>query len=308
MKKQIGVVGGSCVDIFATSAMPLIAHDSNPGAVTIGYGGVGRNIAENLARLEQNVLLFAAFGGDPVSADMLKHTAASGVDTRHCVVSADDQAPYYIALNEADGDLYAAVNDMKVCERITPDYLEQKLDTLNQCGALMLDTNIPEASIHYLATHCQTPLFADAVSVRKAEKLRSSLPRLFALKCNLQEAQALLQSDISADLPSLQDAANRFHAMGIRWVLLTLGIQGAFISGEDGQLLRNAYSIQTVNANGCGDAFAAAAFLHILRRESPDDILRHALAAAAITAQSAQAVAKTIGQTTILSFLERQRS
>ena len=49
------VVGGVNVDIGGRSFAPLVEADSNPGAVTVSLGGVGRNIAHNLALLGTDV-------------------------------------------------------------------------------------------------------------------------------------------------------------------------------------------------------------------------------------------------------------
>ena len=46
----ICVVGGANVDIFLSPYKKLKLRDSNPGQLRISCGGVGRNIAENLAR------------------------------------------------------------------------------------------------------------------------------------------------------------------------------------------------------------------------------------------------------------------
>jgi pseudouridine kinase len=308
VSKHFGVVGASCTDIFAASSLPLIAHDSNPGTVRFGHGGVGRNIAENLARLEQNVQLFAAFGSDPFSLQMLDYTRNAGVDTGGCLIASAAQAPYYIAINDPAGELSVAVNDMAICERITPEYLSGVLLALNACDAVVLDTNIPKASIDYLTKECSAPLLADSVSVSKAVKLSGSLPSLFALNTNLREAQALLNTEAKADLTSLINAADRFHASGVAYVLITLGAQGAFLSNGKRQLMMSAYPAQTVNANGCGDAFSAAAFVGILNGEPPESILQSALAAAAITAQSAQSVSELLSPAAIRQWIKDTRS
>ena len=294
MSKRIAIVGGSCVDIFATSTLPLIAHDSNPGNVNIGYGGVGRNIAENLARLGQDVTLLAAFGDDLFSGQMLRHTADTGVRTEHAVLSGDMQTPYYISVNDSNGEMAVAVNDMQICNLITPDYLRGKLALLNSCDAVIVDTNIPAESIRFLALQCTVPLFAEAVSTQKAMKLSPVLPHLDAVKANLQEAGALLGATVTATLPSLAAAADRFHALGISSVFITLGKTGAFLSCNHIQQSLPSYPVQTVNTNGCGDAFCAAAFLGVLRHDPPVLILKRALAAAALTARSPQSVSQSL--------------
>ena len=308
MKKRIAIVGGSSVDIFATSAMPLIDHDSNPGHVKIGFGGVGRNIAENLAHLEQDVLLIAPFGQDPFSKHMLSDTEIAGVDVQHALIAPGEQAPYYISVNEPGGDMAVAIADLRICDSITPSFLSDKMAVINACDALILDTNIPEISIAYLVQHAQPPIFCDAVSTSKAMKLLPSLPNLFALKVNEKEAEALLGAHVAADSIAAANAAARFHAMGIPHVFITMGMQGAFYSANGKGMLHQAFQTSTVNANGCGDAFAAVGFLGVMQRQGPQEILRRALAAAAFTAIYDKAVAPGLTHLAIDQILHRERN
>lgn len=58
------IIGGAVVDLVAKSYAALIPHTKNPGYVTQHLGGVGRNIAEVLARLGQDPLFLSAIGND----------------------------------------------------------------------------------------------------------------------------------------------------------------------------------------------------------------------------------------------------
>ena len=58
------VVGGVNLDIGGQSDGPLVPGDSNPGRVRISLGGVGRNIAHNMALLGLDVRFLTAFGDD----------------------------------------------------------------------------------------------------------------------------------------------------------------------------------------------------------------------------------------------------
>ena len=48
---RVYVIGGANIDIQGYSHKPLMFQDSNVGSVSYSYGGVARNIAENLARV-----------------------------------------------------------------------------------------------------------------------------------------------------------------------------------------------------------------------------------------------------------------
>ena len=52
---KILVIGGTNIDINATSINEIVLKDSNIGNIEISIGGVAKNIAENLARLDLDV-------------------------------------------------------------------------------------------------------------------------------------------------------------------------------------------------------------------------------------------------------------
>ena len=58
------VVGGVNMDIGGRPSHKLVPADSNPGAVRMSLGGVGRNIAHNMSLLGMDVRLLTAFGDD----------------------------------------------------------------------------------------------------------------------------------------------------------------------------------------------------------------------------------------------------
>ena len=64
MEERICVIGGSNIDICGASIEPLRNFDSNPGIVTVRYGGVGRNIAQILALLETRTQLVSVFSSE----------------------------------------------------------------------------------------------------------------------------------------------------------------------------------------------------------------------------------------------------
>ena len=58
------IIGGANADIVATTFNHFVPNDSNPGTIRLVAGGVGRNIAHNLALLGNEVVFLSLFGGD----------------------------------------------------------------------------------------------------------------------------------------------------------------------------------------------------------------------------------------------------
>ena len=74
-------IGGAAVDRKFRLAEPPRAATSNPGRGVSSFGGVARNVAENLARLGRRAALISAVGDDADGAALVAHLAALGVDT-----------------------------------------------------------------------------------------------------------------------------------------------------------------------------------------------------------------------------------
>ena len=280
------VVGGVNVDIGGQPFLPLVVKDSNPGKVTVSFGGVGRNIAHNLSLLGIRTEMLTALGDDFYAAGIIDSCREAGIGISHALRLPGESTSTYLYLNDCDGDMAAAVSDMEICRQITPDYLASKLGLPElDAQVVVFDTNIPEESIVWLAEHCRRPLFADCVSTKKAEKLRPVLGKLHTLKPNRIEAELLSGVHICDDA-SLRLAAETLLATGLRRVFISLGADGV-LAAEAGKMLRlHCYPAEVKNVTGAGDAFMAALVRAYLERLSLEDTARYASAAASIATES----------------------
>ena len=289
MNKRIAVVGGANMDIGGFPDDALVAGDSNPGRVRMTAGGVGRNIAENLARLGLEVELITAIGDDANGRAILADCHAKGIGTGAVQIEEDCGTSVYLFIDDAQGDMSVAINDMAIQSRLTPEKLAGRLELLNSMDAVVLDANLPEDTIAFLCREIRVPIFADAVSAAKVGKLRGVLDRLYCLKPNRIEAELLtgMQIETPADAEA---AARRLLDMGLKRVVLTLGPEGA-ICAQNGEMLRlPSGSVQIVNASGAGDAYSAALVWSHCNGLSLRESGVAGMAAAAIAMQSISAV------------------
>ncbi|WP_422487302.1 PfkB family carbohydrate kinase [Gudongella sp. DL1XJH-153] len=63
-QNKVAVIGGINMDIAGFPHGQLIPGDSNPGKTMLSPGGVGRNIAENIALLGNRVEMYSVVGDD----------------------------------------------------------------------------------------------------------------------------------------------------------------------------------------------------------------------------------------------------
>ena len=278
----VAVVGGVNLDICGKSDAHLIRRDSNPGTVRFSLGGVGRNIAHNMALLGLDVKLFTALGTDENAERVERSCRELGIDLTHSLRLEGEATSTYLVITDHRGEMALAVSDMDVVDRLTPDYIEPWLDTLNQAGLVVVDTNLPAEALAWLANRCTAPIFADPVSTAKAPKLEPVLDRLHTLKANRMEAGLLSGMDVVGEV-SLYQAAQRLLDKGPQRVIITMGAAGALCATQTGEkVYLPPISGPKANATGCGDAFMAALAWSFLEGLDQTESLRMGLAASAI--------------------------
>ena len=289
MTGYIAVCGGVNIDIGGRSAAPLVAGDSNPGTIRTSLGGVGRNIAHDLSLLGANVKLLTALGGDEGARRIRESCRALGIDLAFSMAVPEAATSAYLYIDGPDGEMALAVSDMTIYERLTPDWFASVLPVLNAAEAVVLDANLPEESLTYIAEHCAAPLLADPVSAAKAPRLRRALGRLTALKPNRLEAEALTGIPVTDDA-GLMAAADALLATGLRRLCITLGPDGVLAAEGTTRLRLKNPPHRPGDASGCGDAFTAALAWAAVRGADLRESALLGLAAAALTGECAGSV------------------
>lgn len=291
----VAVVGGVNIDIGGTPHTRLIEGDSNPGRITVSAGGVGRNIAENLARLGLVVRMVTALGDDMHGHQIAQNCAETGIDLSDSITVHGARTSTYLCLNDVDGEIVGAVSDMDIYERLTPEVLSERLPMLCGASLVVLDANLPPEAVRYLAEHLSVPIFADPVSVKKAGAFKPVLGRLTAIKPNRPEASLLTGVEIQGD-DDLPRAAAAFFAQGMPNVLISLGERGVYYHDGQNSGILPCLPMPVVNTSGCGDAFLAGCAAGYLEGMGLREMARLGLAASAVCAQTDSAVSPDISR------------
>ena len=294
------VVGGVNVDIGGRSNAPLIAADSNPGTVNVSLGGVGRNIAHNLSLMGADVRLMAAYGDDMHGQQVASSCASLGIDLTHALKVPGGTTSTYLYLTDEKGEMALAVSDMSICEKVTPEYLNENLALLQNARVIVADANIPGESLKFLAENCVAPLFIDPVSTTKAEKIRPILGKIHTLKPNRMEAELLSGIPIHNEA-DLEKAAQKLLSTGLKRVFISLGSDGVYAACHEGSLHMDNIPGTMVNTTGCGaSAMAAIVWAYMEGLDLPSSA-RAGLAAGSITMESAQTINPSMSAEAILA-------
>lgn len=283
------VIGGVNMDIGGRSFKPLIAKDSNPGKVTTSLGGVGRNIAHNMSLLGVDVRMLTAYGDDVYGQQIDASCKELGIDVSCAMQIPGGRTPTYIFLNDDDGDMALALSDMTICEKITPAYLSNNLTMINNAKLVVVDTNIPQESIAFLAECCTAPIFVDPVSTVKAEKVRPILGKIHTFKPNRMEAELLTGIPIT-DEENLRKAAQALLDTGMHRVFISCGTDGVLAADHERMVKVPCFKATMRNATGAGDSFMAALAWAYLEGTDLEETARAAAAVAAMAIESEETI------------------
>ena len=299
------VIGAANVDLVGHSHCAIVAEESNPGSLHVSWGGVGRNIAENLARLELSVHLITVLGDDHFSRQLQRHAVGCGIGM-HAQIIVGGATPAYICINDANGELVVAVAAMDLLDQFDLEWVRENAHIISAAGLCVIDANLDQELIGFLLEEFPgQDFFVDAVSIAKAERLKPWLGHFSAIKLNRAEAGHLSGINISG-MESLQEAAGFFLEKGIRQVFISLGSEGLYYSdSQNCGSLRSKPGINTISTTGAGDAMMAglaAASLHGLGLE---EVAYQAMAAASITLQHREAVNPNISVAALQELREK---
>lgn len=300
---RVVVLGGANLDIFGFPAETLVPAVSNPGRVETASGGVGRNIAENLARLGAPVSLVTAMGQDNHGDRIRQGCQSAGVDLDHSILSSRYPTSTYLALQDGHGDMAWAVSQMDIMAEMTVENLRREETWLAQASVLVLDANLPEAALGWLADrYREIPIWVDPVSIEKAKKLTGALDCFYAIKPNRQEAAQL--SGISAETrEGVLENWRFFMGAGLSELWLSLGREGLFFGNRQGGFFARMPEVHLVNANGAGDALMAGAVYGTHRGLSDEERVRMALAASALTCTARETIHPDMSETQIKNMM-----
>jgi pseudouridine kinase len=292
-KSPVMCIGAANLDRKLRTLAAIQPGTSNPASAEEVYGGVARNIAENLARLNLPTALLTAVGDDGAGRSLQEHAERAGIDTRGSLKLQDAATGTYTAILDDNGELVVALADMALYDRITPEFLASRAPQRAAAAMTVADLNLPADSIALLLDNARTdnvPLVIVAVSQPKMARLPQNLRGLRLLILNRGE----LETRAGRALPTeadVRDACREVQAQGAQDVIVTCGSQGVYHTRNGELAWLAAHQVEVVDVTGAGDAFSAAVCWSLYQGSNDLTLAcRRGLKVAAMTLESAETV------------------
>ncbi|XP_055938833.1 uncharacterized protein LOC129968698 isoform X2 [Argiope bruennichi] len=327
------VIGGSILDIHVKT-LEDVKMDGRTlaGKVESTAGGVGRNVADCLARLQLNPFFVSSVGAQEHAQALL--SKMNHMDTSGIKIVADARTATCIVLLDHCGECLFVIGDMDIHDSLVPEQVEAHRSIMSAAPLVVIDGNIPLKSldrIFHLCSENRIPVWFEPTDLSRAmrpfqasAKWRSALAYASP---NINELRVMHNAVFGTDFQlsevlgdDLEGILNECLTLGIplldhslHTLVVTLGPYGAllitklcseslFPIGQESIPKGKPRAIyyptpkpeKIVSVSGAGDCFAAGMIGSILKGLQQEECIRSGQKAALLSLASHFAVPNSI--------------
>lgn len=287
----ITCVGSANIDYSFKLMENMKLETSNPINSSTSFGGVVRNLAENLARLDCKVSLMSVVGDDVYGKNLInaskKLMKTFAVDT----LKNQTTGGYYSIINPR-GNMDIGFADMSINDSMDRSWILEHKRHLNLSSWIISDLNVSKEAVETLIEFSKSediPLGIIGVSSPKMKHLPSDLEGVEIIITNKDEAQTYFNTDID----DVKDLCKMWLDKGIKKAVVTDGTKGSYYGENDEIRHQSAFLIEEnkiVDVTGAGDAFSSALIYALSTDHSFEDSIRIATMSSCLTIQEKTAV------------------
>ncbi|TIQ01131.1 MAG: winged helix-turn-helix transcriptional regulator [Mesorhizobium sp.] len=291
--KRMICIGGAVLDRKYHAKKDLIFGTSNPVDGYRSFGGVARNVAENLVRLGVDISFVSIVGDDETGRSLVRHLRDLGADVSQVITTTERPTAEYAAILDLNNDLVLGIADMEIFDLFSPAYLDRFWPHLASATWVFIDCNLPAATIAALMSRKQGARFklaVDTVSSPKSARLPKDLSGIDLLFTNRDEANTMLGIADADKRLGPKEAASALRAAGASEVIVTMGAHGFAVATEIGVTTMRSVPARAVDITGAGDAMIAGTMYRVLSGEPVLDAARTGALLATLTTESESSV------------------
>ena len=258
----IVVAGNVFVDIKGFPDNKYIPSGRNAGWVEIVHGGVGRNVAEDIANVELRPRFVSMVDETAEGGEVIRKLHNHKVDTRY-VIRVPDGMGIWLAIHDAAGDIVSSISKRPNMDPMLTLLEEQGDEIFADADSIVLEIDMDKdivKSILRLAKKHGKRVYALVANMSIASQRRDFLQDVDCFVCNVQEAGILFAADFEDLSPEEleQEMVERLQNARIPSLVVTMGSRGAIFADMEGNCgFCPPNTVRVRDTTGAGDAFCA---------------------------------------------------
>lgn len=256
------VIGTVFVDIKGFPDDLYIPEGRNAGRVEIVHGGVGRNVAEDIANVELRPRFVGMVDDTAEGAEVLRKLKNHKVNTDYVAVTQDGMGMWLAVFNNG-GDIAGSISKRPTSDAMLR-MLEEKGDEIfADADSIVIEIDLDKELIKTVFRYAEKyhkKVYAVVANMSIASQRRDFLQSIDCFVCNAQEAGILFVCDFSGLTPEelCEELSRRVVNARIPSMVVTMGSRGAVYADMNGDKgVYPARKVKVRDTTGAGDAFCA---------------------------------------------------
>ena len=273
---SIVVVGAVFVDVKGFPEDLYLPTGRNAGEVRFVHGGVGRNVAEDIANVELRPTFVSLVDESAQGEEVLRKLRRHKVNTDY-IRAVPNGMGMWLAVFDKTGDLAGSISQRPDLSRIC-DILDEKGDEIfKNADSVVIEVDCGKDIVKRtldLAEKYGVPVYGVVANISIASERRDFLQRMDCFVCNQAEAGLLFVTDYSNITPEemCADLPKRLESANIPSIVVTMGSRGAVYASRSGEVgYFPAEHVKVRDTTGAGDAFCAGVSIGLTYRKSMRD-------------------------------------
>ncbi len=269
----IVVVGAVFVDVKGFPEDLYLPTGRNAGEIKFVHGGVGRNVAEDIANVELRPVFVSLVDDDAQGDEVISRLRKHRVNTDYIRRAANGMG-MWLAVFDGAGDLAGSISqrpDLRPVE----DILDEMGDEIfRDADSIVIEADVGERIVKKaldLAEKHAKPVYGVVGNMSIASRRRDLLQRMNCFVCNQEEAGILFVADFSKMTPEelCDNLSHRLLSANFPAIVVTMGSKGAvYVSAEGEKGFYPAEHVKVRDTTGAGDAFCAGVAIGLTYRKS----------------------------------------
>ena len=256
------VIGTVFVDIKGFPDDLYIPEGRNAGRVEIVHGGVGRNVAEDIANVELRPRFVGMVDDTAEGAEVPRKLKNHKVNTDYVAVTQDGMGMWLAVFNNG-GDIAGSISKRPTSDAMLR-MLEEKGDEIfADADSIVIEIDLDKELIKTVFRYAEKyhkKVYAVVANMSIASQRRDFLQSIDCFVCNEQEAGILFVCDFSGLTPEelCEELSRRVVSARIPSMVVTMGSRGAVYADMNGDKgVYPARKVKVRDTTGAGDAFCA---------------------------------------------------
>ncbi len=258
----IVVIGAVFVDVKGYPEAAFVPTGRNVGRVEQIHGGVGRNVAEDIANCELRPTFVSLVDKSGTGTDVIKKLQNHRVNTDYIRATRDGMGTW-LAIFDNDGDVAASISKRPDLLPIADILDDQGDEIFANADSVIIEIDVDKEIVKRtfkLAKKYNKKVFAVVANMSIALERRDFLQSIDCFVCNLQEAGILFSDDYSEKTVEemIEIISGKVQAARIPSMIVTMGGAGAVYADMQGDKgFCPARRVEVKDTTGAGDSFCA---------------------------------------------------